>query len=188
MVGYALAVGARRPQNIYFSQTKGAGRPAHNLFLVSPRGLLECDEKVPFRFTRNIQSLVGRYGKLGPFFGSMVATLKALKSFEDILIMYLSVVIRDELAQWVTSKLETRSRGSTGSTGSGGTGKSNEFDVLEDRLRESIVCMLRRLCLPEGEEKSEQDEIGTTVLCLIERAEKPENLAQMDARWQAWYY
>ena len=147
--------------------------------------LLECDEKVPFRFTRNIQSLVGRYGKLGPLFGSMAVTLKALKSFEDILIMHLSVVMRDELAQWVTSKLEKRSRDSAGSTASGGTGKSIEFDVLDDRLREIIVCVLRGLCLPEGEEKSEQDEIGTTVLYLIERAEKPENLAPMDARWQA---
>ena len=102
-------------------------RTAYNRFLVSPRGLLECDEKVPFRFTRNIQSLFGRYGKLGPFLGSMAATLKALKSFEGILILHLSVVMRDELAQWVMSKLEKRSRGSTGSTGSGGAGKSSEF-------------------------------------------------------------
>ena len=79
LVRYAMAVGARRPQNIYFSQTTGAVRTAHNRFLVSPRGLLECDEKVPFSIHVFYSKISNIY--IGRFFSGFWV-LKSHKSGE----------------------------------------------------------------------------------------------------------
>lgn len=181
LVGYVLSVGARRPQNVYFTWATGETHTAHNRILLSPRGVLECDEKVPFRFTRNIRTLLGPYGKAGPFFGSIAATLKALKSSEDLLVIYLSLIIRDEIVPWVSSKLAKSSVSAPG-----GGGKRDEFDYLEERLRESIGSVMKRLEISADGDRSE-DSIARTANFLIHEAENPANLGQMDARWQAWF-
>eukprot|EP00168_Porphyra_purpurea_P005873 TRINITY_DN17016_c0_g1_i1.p1 TRINITY_DN17016_c0_g1~~TRINITY_DN17016_c0_g1_i1.p1 ORF type:complete len:331 (+),score=121.00 TRINITY_DN17016_c0_g1_i1:200-1192(+) len=93
IVSHALVVGARRPQNLSFSWTSGAVVHGHMRPLVSARGLLECDEAVPFRLTRNMTAFLGPTGVNGALFGGMAATVAALQSNDALLDVYLHAVI-----------------------------------------------------------------------------------------------
>jgi hypothetical protein len=152
LVSYALAVGARRPQNILFSWSTGAVSNLHMRPLLSQRGLLECDEAVPFRLTRNIQQFLGPNGVHGPLFGSMAVTMRALRSNDELLNIYLNCIIRDELSSWSGSRGDgLPSSGGGGSLGAGtaiGVGPASsaeEFEHLESRLAESVVNIIQRI-------------------------------------------
>ncbi len=189
LICYALAVGARLPQNITFSWNTGAVCNLHVRPLVSPvTGILECDEAVPFRLTRNIRNFLGPVGVNGPLFGSMAVTMEALRTNPQLLRVYLDTILHDELAVWVPH------RSSITSSGSQGSPARVEAGSLEKRLNLSVENVLGRLdpakALPEGFNRDDVSPV--TVLshginALIERAGKPENLAEMDSSWQAWF-
>jgi phosphatidylinositol kinase/protein kinase (PI-3 family) len=216
LVSYALAIGARRPQNVLFSWTTGAVSNLHMRPLVSQRGIFECDEAVPFRLTRNLRQLLGPNGVHGPLFGSMAVTLRALRSDDELLGVFLNSIVRDELSAWVTSHPDT-----SGARGGGSASSSTpisdqnanqqhmllaEFDGLEERLAESIKNIMGRLTPSAGGSAEvtggvtassesisqtpigfELDDLSRCIYTLIDRAGRPEHLAQMDASWQAWF-
>jgi FAT domain/Phosphatidylinositol 3- and 4-kinase len=206
IVSYALAIGARRPQNVLFSWSTGAVSNLHMRPLVSQRGLLECDEAVPFRLTRNLQRLIGPNGMHGPLFGSMAATMRALRSNDELLSVYLNSIVRDELSAWAMSRPDSACARGAASGRRQQEQSLIEFDVLEERLAESVRNIFRRLTpvteppsatsnggfrsskavanMPVG---AELDDVTRTVYVLIDRAGRPEHLAQMDASWQAWF-
>lgn len=238
LVSYALAIGARRPQNVMFSWTTGAVCNMHSRALVSARGVLECDEAVPFRLTRNIRRLLGAMGVEGPLFGSMAVTMSALRNNEELLRVYLDAIMRDELTAWVAVRSEPSSSGykssrsgavSSGAsggkagnskaTGSGtasvSTAAANvnaiiptglprtEFELLENRLAKSVEAVVQRLdpehiiggdadepmeiTTQDSPEAEQLDMVSRGVHTLIDRSGRPENLAQMESSWQAWF-
>jgi phosphatidylinositol kinase/protein kinase (PI-3 family) len=202
IVSFALAIGARRPQNLLFSWDTGAVSNSHMRPLVSARGLLECDEAVPFRLTRNIMRLIGPNGVHGPLFGAMAVSLRALRSNDKLLKTYLEIIVRDELHSWATARSDEASLSSRALA-------EKEFDALEDRLEQSVQGILSRLTAARlapsasdcdnfrnakpGDGSSmtplgaDLDEITYAVYSLIDRAGRPEHLAQMEASWHAWF-
>jgi transformation/transcription domain-associated protein len=217
LVSYALAVGARRPQNILFSWSTGAVSNLHMRPLLSQRGLLECDEAVPFRLTRNIQHFLGPSGVHGPLFGSMAVTMRALRTNDELLNIYLNCIIRDELSSWAGSRGDgLSSSGGSVSVGSaigvGAGSPTEEFEHLESRLAESVLNMIKRIGPDvdklgedgmqntrsgagvtsnshkgESHATSISDDVSRAVYDLIERAGRPDHLAQMDSSWHAWF-
>lgn len=189
LVSYALAVGARRPQNVLFSWKTGAIYNQHMRGLVSNRGVLECDEAVPFRLTRNICRLLGRHGLEGPFYGSMATSLQALSRNVDLLKIFLDFVIRDEVINWTGARVEAIGKGIRSGTAGG------EFHAIEDKLAASVAAVFHRLNDPDGALSNneagasdrEKNKVMEFVMSLIEKARSPENLAQMEASWQCWF-
>lgn len=108
VVGHCLGVGARRPQNLMFSWSSGAVSNQHVRMLTSQEGIVENDEAVPFRLTRNLVKLMGPFGIDGPLKASMITTLMALGNDLEIVRMFLDVIMRDELSVWVSAKLDLR--------------------------------------------------------------------------------
>lgn len=106
-IGHCLGVGARRPQNLMFSWSSGAISNLYVRALLSQDGLLENDEPVPFRLTRNMAKLIGPFGVEGPLKASMMAMIMALGSDLETVRSFLDVVIRDELIGWVSAKVES---------------------------------------------------------------------------------
>lgn len=198
-VSYSLAIGARRPQTIMFSWKTGAVYNVHMRGLISSRGVVESDEAVPFRLTRNMCRALGTFGLQGPFFGSMAASLQALSRNFDSLQIVLDLAMRDELMGWgIGARVESgRSRMSSGSIDRNEGGQNaNELAGLESRVKVSIEAVVNRLRyrgetgsmdVEEGGDAIERNEIGEFVEELIDKAIAPENLAQMEASWQAWY-
>lgn len=196
LVSYALAIGARRPQNILFSWSTGAVYNLHMRSLISSRGILESDEAVPFRLTRNIRRLLGPFGLEGPFYGSLVATMQALLCHEELLRLFLDVVMRDELVGWVVTKSESlRKAKRSGSVDQGSGTLPFDCQLLESRLSATLDAVVNRLTLRNDAGKHDSspgqnidvERVTDTVQELISRACQPENLAQMEASWQAWY-
>lgn len=198
-VSYSLAIGARRPQTIMFSWKTGAVYNVHMRGLISSRGVVESDEAVPFRLTRNMCRALGTFGLQGPFYGSMAASLQALSRNFDLLRILLDVAVRDELMLWgIGARVESgRSRMSSGSIDRTEGGQNGtELAGVESRVKVSVEAVVNRLRY-KGEAENmdvevggndvERNELGEFVEELIEKAIAPENLAQMEASWQAWY-
>lgn len=255
IVSYALVVGARRPQNLSFSWTSGAVVHGHMRPLVSARGLLECDETVPFRLTRNMYAFLGRTGVTGALFGGMAATVAALQSNDDLLDVYLHAVVRDELSIWAASQTRAatlsaasaaaaaRAAAAAAAAGAaspaaaaaasaappgtpgtpntpggvtpaataaaaapaaaaaaaarapgGGPGSGlspgavtaiSEFDLVEERLQESVRMVFGRLRPAVGPTIS--DGVAFHVRALLQLAQSDAALAQMVSSWHAWF-
>lgn len=117
IVSYVLAIGARRPQNVLFSWSSGAVSNLHMRLLLSNSGLLECDEAVPFRLTRNIRAFLGTSGLHGPLFGAMAVTFCALRANGELFETYLNGILRDELSAWILSRADGVARPSSGASG-----------------------------------------------------------------------
>lgn len=161
--------------------------------LISGRGILESDEAVPFRLTRNLRHVLGPSGLEGPFYGSMAVTLQSLaQSFATVRI-FLDLIMRDELIGWISTKSDA-ARGKINAGSRIGGNAESEFKLLEDRLSASVVAVANRLkcSIPShvGHRpivETNTDEVADYVSQLITKASEPENLAQMESSWQAWY-
>lgn len=192
LVYYSLAIGARRPQNILFSWASGTIHNVHMRGLISGRGILESDEAVPFRLTRNLQGVMGPFGLEGPFYGSMIVTLESMAQNFGVVRLFLDLIMRDELSGWLSNKADA-GRGRKDLDGGGGR-ERNDFKVLEDCLAASMHAVGKRLKCKQpsqiGHSPASQknvEEMAEYVGKLIGTASKPENLAQMESSWQAWY-
>lgn len=195
LVSYLLAVGARRPQNIMFSWATGTVHNIHMRGLISTRGVLESDEAVPFRLTRNLLRLLGSFGLEGPFYGAMAAAMQALLDKQELLRLFLDIVVRDELVGWVHLKSENARKGGVAASAKDSGIAQHEFQLLESRLKLSVDAALTRL-LPAKETGGDNPRlrgkectahVADAVHRLISKSSDPENLAQMEASWQAWY-
>lgn len=202
LVSYALAIGGRRPENILFSWSSGGVYNLHMRSLVSNRGILESDEAVPFRLTRNVRRLLGPFGLDGPFYGSMASTMQALLCEEELLRLFLDVVMRDELVGFVATKIDSMQKAYAVIDQKAGT-LPFESRLLEKSLASSLDAVVKRLTLDvkhpivvdssvrKGDGKRDKgidvERITENVEQLIAKACLPENLAQMEAIWQAWF-
>lgn len=160
VVGHCLGVGARRPQNLMFSWSSGAISNLYVRVLTSQEGLLESDEAVPFRLTRNMVKLMGPLGVEGPLKASMMSTIMALGNDLKIVRMFLDVIIRDELTAWVSSKVasirkvgEVDQRGKDGSamqdnvkvSGSAIATNADEILLLDEKAAMSLRGIMKRI-------------------------------------------
>lgn len=195
LVNYVLAVGSRRPQNMAFSWKTGAVINLNARPSISSRGVVESEETVPFRLTRNMRHMLGELGMDGPLFGSMAVTMEALGSNEMLLRVYLESILHDEIAQWMVQ----RQHGG-GASGSASDKQKNERNAAEKERSESL---LRRLTasvdkivgrldpssvLPaKSKELIEVCRVTHAVHALVESAANEENLARMTSSWHAWF-
>lgn len=181
VVSYCLGIGARRPATLLFEQNSGALFNVHMRPLTSNEGVIESDEQVPFRLTRNLIELIGRFGMDGPYFGSMATTLHALWKQRDLFVSLVEFVMRDELVNWVSNNRVEGER----------TSRRDEFEMVEKNVSGSVERLKNRLGCngKEGRilEASVAQELVDMVQGLIARARNVDNLARMEAGWQAWY-
>lgn len=209
---YCIGIGARRPQTMILEWNTGCVSPSNVRVLTSPNGILESDEAVPFRLTRNISRMLGVIGVEGTLSGRMANTLRTIQKESELVKMATELILRDELMPWVHAKLEMSGFGqevrrkAAGSGGSGGaeeTLRQAEYQMVEGRLGFSIEGMDKRI---RGMDDDKNDgrsamrsagatgavagrdgEVAEIIRRWIERATKTENLAYMETNWQPWY-
>lgn len=194
LMSHALAIGARRPQNMVFSWETGVVHNLHMRVLTSPQGIFESDEHVPFRLTPNLLEVMGPFGLEGPFFGCMATTLHTLSKSLDLIRVHLEFVMRDELVAWSAAKGDAHAKSKSSTVpGRGDSSAQNEHKQVEKHLDASIGAVIRRLevkgCADDEEMSDEANsgDVSRAVNSLIAKACDPQNLAQMEASWQPWY-
>ncbi|EER41047.1 histone acetylase complex subunit Paf400 [Histoplasma capsulatum H143] len=166
---YTMHMTNRYPNKISISRATGdvwGSELIPNIHTAKP--LFFNPEHIPFRFTPNIQTLMGPLATEGIFACAVMAIARCLTEPRHELEQQLSIFVRDEMIFWSTAQ-----RSST----------------IETQLREMVqsnseFIVNRAVSLaspPEGNLPANQ-----SVVDLISRAVNPQNLAQSDALWMPY--
>eukprot|EP00178_Gracilaria_changii_P010551 TRINITY_DN306_c0_g1_i1.p1 TRINITY_DN306_c0_g1~~TRINITY_DN306_c0_g1_i1.p1 ORF type:complete len:4478 (+),score=542.02 TRINITY_DN306_c0_g1_i1:496-13929(+) len=173
-VSFVLAIGCRRPQNMMFSWESGAVQHGGvRVLSSSSKGVLEHDEAVPFRLTRNLRRMMGANGVRGVLYGSLVRALRSMMGGMELMEVVLESVMRDEVEGYIVRDGE--------SAGKTDERRVDELEQVERALRLSVAGMKARLGSGGGKEALALGD------ALVEKACAVHNVARMECCFQAWY-
>ncbi|KAJ5908627.1 PIK-related kinase FATC [Penicillium taxi] len=167
---YVMHIGYRYPNKILISRSSGDIWGAELIPTVNPnKAIFYNPEQVPFRFTPNIQTLLGPIATEGLFACAMMAIARCLTEPRHELEQQLSIFVRDEMIFWATSH---------------GRGTIQVPQLRELVYNNSDIIVNRAVSLaspPEGNLPANQ-----TTIDLISKAVNPTHLAACDALWMSY--
>lgn len=134
-LAHVLSVSDRTPQRVLFSQKSGDLVNAEFRPSYSSVGLLVSPDAVPFRLSRNMQALLTPLGVRGPFAASMTELARCLAKREEWVQRYLTLLLRDDLLSWHSSRSPTRPESE----------QTRLESSLRDRVFANVLTVLRRL-------------------------------------------
>jgi transformation/transcription domain-associated protein len=167
---YIMHIGNRYPNKILVSRSTGDIWGAELIPTINPaKAIFYNPEQVPFRFTPNIQTLLGPIATEGLFACAMMAIARCLTEPRHELEQQLSVFVRDEMMFWATAQ--------------------HRGNLAVPQLRELVynnseIIVNRAVSLaspPEGNLPANQ-----TTIDLVSRAVNPQHLASCDALWMPY--
>ncbi|KAA8642953.1 histone acetyltransferase TRA1 [Aspergillus tanneri] len=167
---YVMHMGNRYPNKIMISRMTGDIWGSELIPTINPaKAFFYNPEQVPFRFTPNIQTLLGPIATEGLFACALMAIARCLTEPRHELEQQLSIFVRDEMTFWSTAQ----HRGAL------------PVPQLRDLVyNNSDVIVNRAVSLaspPEGNLPANQ-----TTIDLISKAVNPQHLASCDALWMAY--
>ncbi|KAJ5597057.1 hypothetical protein N7450_003515 [Penicillium hetheringtonii] len=167
---YVMHIGNRYPNKILISRSTGDIWGAELIPTINPaKAIFFNPEQVPFRFTPNIQTLLGPIATEGLFACAMMAIARCLTEPRHELEQQLSVFVRDEMMFWATAQHR---------------GQLPVPQLRELVYNNSEIIVNRAVSLaspPEGNLPANQ-----TTIDLISRAVNPQHLASCDALWMPY--
>ncbi|KAL5822462.1 hypothetical protein ACOSQ3_020378 [Xanthoceras sorbifolium] len=189
-MSFLLQIGGRSPNKILFAKNTGKifqtdFHPAYDL-----NGMIEFNEPVPFRLTRNMQAFFSHFGVEGLVVSAMCAAAQALVSPKQNhhLWYQLAMFFRDELLSWTWR----RPMGMSMAPASGG-GNTNtiEFKHKVNTNVESVIVRVNGIA-PQYSEEDENtgdppQSVQRGITELVEAALTPRNLCMMDPTWHPWF-
>ncbi|KAL7273085.1 transcription-associated protein 1 [Rhizina undulata] len=137
--------------------------------MASTNAFFHNPEQVPFRFTPNIQTLMGPIAIEGIFSCAVMAIARCLTEPEFELEQHLSVFVRDEMIFWFTQQ----HRSSLG-----------EQQLREKVQQNSEIIVRRATSLAQATQGNLP--ANQTVIDLISKAANPLHLAQLDNLWMPY--
>ena len=178
LLQYAFNVVDRTPSRLVMNTKNGQVIPTEFRIAYSNQGLLEGN-KIPFRMTRNLETLFGPFVIDGLFVPAMASAAEAFASAEESLNPALCLILRDDIVSWYCSKSPPRS-----------DTKNQELErQLGERIIKNSSLVLKRVteCAPDKEaDTSKQDVADSRVKKLLDIATAPENLCLAPLSFQAW--
>ncbi|CAM8905182.1 unnamed protein product [Rhodiola kirilowii] len=189
LVSYMLQIGGRSPNKILFAKNTGKifqtdFHPAYDA-----NGIIEFNEPVPFRLTRNLQSFFSHFGVEGFIVSAMCAAAQAVVSPKQTqhLWHHLAMFFRDELLSW-SWKRPGMPMGSI----AGGTLNPIEF---KNKITANVDNVVGRVTTISPQYYTEEEEnameppqsVQRGVTELVESALSPRNLCMMDPTWHPWF-
>ncbi|CAI9110926.1 OLC1v1011036C1 [Oldenlandia corymbosa var. corymbosa] len=190
-MSFMLQIGGRSPNKILFAKNTGKifqtdFHPAYDA-----NGMIEFNEPVPFRLTRNLQAFFSHFGVEGLIVSSMSAAAQAVMSPKQSqhLWHHLAMFFRDELLSWSWRKPAVMPMGPM--IGGGGL---NPVD-LKQKITTNVEHVIGRISGIAPQYISEEEENGVDppqsvqrgVAELVEAALTPRNLCMMDPTWHPWF-
>ncbi|CAM8985650.1 unnamed protein product [Rhodiola kirilowii] len=189
-VSYMLQIGGRSPNKILFAKNTGKifqtdFHPAYDA-----NGIVEFNEPVPFRLTRNLQSFFSQFGVEGLIVSAMCAASQAVVSPKQSqhLWHHLAMFFRDELLSW-SWKRPGMPMGSIA-----GNGGLNPTD-FKNKITTNVESVVGRITVLSPQYHSEEEDntmelpqsVQRGVTDLVETALTPRNLCMMDPTWHPWF-
>ncbi|XP_075498359.1 LOW QUALITY PROTEIN: SAGA complex/NuA4 acetyltransferase complex subunit TRA1-like [Primulina tabacum] len=190
-MSFMLQIGGRSPNKILFAKNTGKifqtdFHPAYDA-----NGMIEFNEHVPFRLTRNLQAFFSHFGVEGLIVSAMCAAAQAVVSPKQSqhLWHHLAMFFRDELISWSWR----RPLGMPLTPVVGG-GVLNNVD-LKQKVSTNVEHVIDRINGIAPQYISEEEENGNDppqsmqrgVAELVDAALTPRNLCMMDPTWHPWF-
>ncbi|XP_068325472.1 uncharacterized protein [Pyrus communis] len=187
-----LQIGGRSPNKILFAKNTGKifqtdFHPAYDV-----NGMVELNEPVPFRLTRNMQAFFSHFGVEGLIVSAMCAAAQAVVSPKQSQHLWhqLAMFFRDELLSWSWRR---PSLGMPMAPFAGG-GNMNPID-FKQKVIANVEHVIGRINGIAPQYFSEEEDNGMEppqsvqrgVTELVEAALTPRNLCMMDPTWHPWF-
>ncbi|KDP46748.1 hypothetical protein JCGZ_06536 [Jatropha curcas] len=190
-MSFMLQIGGRSPNKILFAKNTGKifqtdFHPAYDV-----NGMIEFNEPVPFRLTRNMQAFFSHFGVEGLIVSAMCAAAQAVVSPKQTQHLWhqLAMFFRDELLSWSWR----RPLGMPLAPVAGG-GNMNPAD-FKHKVTTNVDQVIHRINGIAPQFLSEEEEnavdppqsVQRGVTDLVEAALTPRNLCMMDPTWHPWF-
>lgn len=194
-MSFMLQIGGRSPNKILFAKNTGKifqtdFHPAYDA-----NGMIEFNEPVPFRLTRNMQSFFSHFGVEGLIVSAMCAAAQAVVAPKqsEHLWYHLGMFFRDELLSWSWRRpLGMPPLGAAG-------GSLNPID-FKDKVSTNVENVIGRINgiapqFSEEEETAQKESVLVEppqsvqrgVTDLVEAALSARHLCMMDPTWHPWF-
>jgi len=169
-ITYVMTMTGRFPHKMFISRATGNIWGSELIpTLASTHPTFHNNEAVPFRFTPNIQSLMGPIAMEGVFSAAVMTIARCLSEPDFELEQHLSVFVRDEMIFWFTQQHRS------------GLGEQQLREKVQTNS-DLIVKKTASLAQPgPGTLPANQ-----TVIDLVSKAANPMNLAQLDHLWMPY--
>ncbi|KAL7102214.1 hypothetical protein ACP275_08G105000 [Erythranthe tilingii] len=189
-MSFMLQIGGRSPNKILFA--KNTGKIFQTDFHPSydANGMIEFNEPVPFRLTRNLQAFFSHFGVEGLIVSAMCAASQAVVSPKQSqhLWHHLAMFFRDELISWSWRRPLGMPLAPVGG------GSLNNVD-LKQKVTTNVEHVITRINGIAPQYISEEEENGVDppqsvqrgVAELVDAALTPRNLCMMDPTWHPWF-
>ncbi|XVE82488.1 hypothetical protein DITRI_Ditri16bG0008800 [Diplodiscus trichospermus] len=190
-MSFMLQIGGRSPNKILFAKNTGKifqtdFHPAYDA-----NGMIEFNEPVPFRLTRNMLGFFSHFGE-GLIVSAMCAAAQAVVSPKQTQHLWcqLAMFFRDELLSWSWR----RPLGMPLAPAAGG-GSMNPVD-FKHKVTTNVENVIGRIsgiapqCFSEEEEENAMDppqSVQRGAAELVNAALLPRNLCMMDPTWHPWF-
>ncbi|KHN41897.1 Transformation/transcription domain-associated protein [Glycine soja] len=189
-MSFMLQIGGRSPNKILFAKNTGKifqtdFHPAYDA-----NGLIEFNEPVPFRLTRNMQAFFS-HGVEGLIVSSMCAAAQAVASPKQSqhLWHHLAMFFRDELLSWSWRRPLGMPMAPMAA---GGTMSPVDFKQKVITNVEHVITRVKGIAPQNFSEEEENvmdppQPVQRGVTELVEAALNPRNLCMMDPTWHPWF-
>ncbi|KAJ8545743.1 hypothetical protein K7X08_018326 [Anisodus acutangulus] len=190
-MSFMLQIGGRSPNKILFAKNTGKifqtdFHPAYDA-----NGMIEFNEPVPFRLTRNLQAFFSHFGVEGLVVSAMCGAAQAVVSSKQSqhLWYHLAMFFRDELLSWSWRRPLGMPLAPVV-----GAGSLNPVD-FKQKVATNVENVIGRINGIAPQYISEEEENGMDppqsvqrgVAELVEAALTPRNLCMMDPTWHPWF-
>ncbi|KAI9394585.1 hypothetical protein POPTR_005G114300v4 [Populus trichocarpa] len=190
-MSFMLQIGGRSPNKILFAKNTGKifqtdFHPAYDA-----NGMIEFNEPVPFRLTRNMQAFFSHFGVEGLIVSAMCAAAQAVVSPKQSKHLWhqLAMFFRDELLSWSWRRPLGLNLGPAAS------GSSMNPADFKHKVTTNVDNVINRITGIAPQYLSEEEEnavdppqsVQRGVTELVEAALTPRNLCMMDPTWHPWF-
>ncbi|XP_024004594.1 transformation/transcription domain-associated protein isoform X2 [Eutrema salsugineum] len=190
-MSFVLQIGGRSPNKILFAKNTGKMLQTDFHPTYDSNGMIELNEPVPFRLTRNMQAFFSQFGVEGPLMSNMCSASQAVFSSKqkEHLRYQLAMFFRDELLSWFGRK----PLGMPIPPAAGVATMSSA--ELKHKVNSNVDEVIGRIKGIAPQYFSEEDEnsveppqsVQRGVNELVEAALSPRNLCMMDPTWHPWF-
>eukprot|EP01028_Stygiella_incarcerata_P003034 TRINITY_DN1576_c0_g1_i1.p1 TRINITY_DN1576_c0_g1~~TRINITY_DN1576_c0_g1_i1.p1 ORF type:complete len:2227 (+),score=484.81 TRINITY_DN1576_c0_g1_i1:481-6681(+) len=178
LLSHILFAHKRSPENVLISPATGDISQLSFTPTYDVHGGLVEDDGVTFRLTRNVVSLIGKFGVEGTFLGSISSTAHAFKRYKHLVESFVCMFCRDELLAWKLTHFPEEPH-------------ADVEGLFRNRVQDNLGKIMDRvnMCLPlSGAEAIERQQImNVNVHKLVQAAQDPAKLCLMDPCWHPFF-
>lgn len=189
-MSYMLQIGGRSPNKILFAKNSGKIFQADFHPAYDTNGMIEFNEPVPFRLTRNMHAFFSHFGVEGLIVSAMCAAAQSVVSSKQTNHIWhqLALFFRDELLSWSWRRPVGVPSPQVPTLGLNQVDFEQKVVTNVDNVIDRIKAIAPQTFVEEEEDTTDPPQsVQRGVTDLIDASLSPRNLCMMDPTWHPWF-